>query len=200
MSGLLASLQQLPTFPFYVVLGVLAAVENFFPFVPADVVVAFAAFLAGRGVLSPWMVFGVGWAASFAGSAALFLSARRYGPRFLEGPLGRRLVPQSVVVHVRHAYERHGPAGIFLARLMPVWQVVVPPFAGAIGLPPAGALLPIALASALWYGALTLAVSRLATSFDAVLAALAKVDRSLLLVAIMAFLAVAWTLRRRLQR
>jgi hypothetical protein len=40
---------------------VLAALENIIPPVPADTAVALGAFLAGRGTLNAWAVFGITW-------------------------------------------------------------------------------------------------------------------------------------------
>ena len=87
--------------------------------------------------------------------------------------------------------------GIFIARLLPVWRAVVPPFAGIAGVSAPRALIPVALASALWYGLLTWIVASLGTNLHAVLAVLARVNWILGAIAgaALIFLAV-WSLRR----
>ena len=178
----------------------LAALENIFPPLPADSAVALGAFLAGRGTLNAWAVFLITWVANVAGAASVYGVARRYGPAFFRGPLGRKLLPQPVLAHIERAYDRHGTSGIFLSRLLPVWRAVVPPFAGIAGLSPARALVPVALASGLWYGALTLLVLRLGTNFDLVLAQLSRVNRGLAVAGLVVLAVVALIIWRRLKR
>jgi membrane protein DedA with SNARE-associated domain len=183
---------------------VLAALENVFPLVPADSTVALGAFLAGRGTLHAGVVFGVTWSANVAGGAAVYWLARRFGRDFFTRPAGRRLLPAPVLAHIEAQYRRHGAYGIFVSRLLPVWRAVVPPFAGIAGVSAARALVPVALASGLWYGALTLAVAALGTNFDAVVSLLSQVNRVLGVVALGAliFLSVFLGVRiaRRLKR
>jgi membrane protein DedA with SNARE-associated domain len=106
-------------------------------------------------------------------------------------------VPERVLAHLERQYRRHGAYGIFVSRLLPVWRAVVPPFAGIAGLSAPRALIPLALASALWYAGLTFCVARLGTDLDAVMAAVAQVNRVLgaAAVGILIFLAM-WTVRR----
>src|SRR2546430_7261501 len=86
------------------------------------------------------------------------------------------LLTPPVLAHIEAQYQRHGTYGIFVSRLLPVWRAVVPPFAGIAGLSAPRALIPLALASALWYGLLTVLVASLGTNLDAVVAALAHVN------------------------
>ena len=177
----------------------LAAVENVFPPVPADTAVALGAFLAGRGVLNAWGVFLLTWGANVSGAAAVYGLGRRYGRGIFAGRLGRKLLSPETLDHIARAYERHGTVGIFLSRLLPVWRAVVPPFAGIAGVPPRRALVPLALASALWYGALTVLVTTLGTNFEDVARTLGHVNRALGVVAlVLVVVLVAW-LRRRLK-
>ena len=197
MSDVLAFLETLPPGPLYGLITALAAVENIFPPVPADTAVALGAFLAGRGTMNAWAVFGLTWGANVTTAAAVYALARRYGRGFFQSRLGRKLMPEGALAHIERQYDRHGTYGIFLSRLLPVWRAVVPPFAGVAGLSAVRTLVPLALASALWYGALTFLVATLGTNLDAVLAAVGHVNRVLGLVALGAviFLGV-WTWRR----
>jgi membrane protein DedA with SNARE-associated domain len=178
----------------------LAALENFVPPLPADTAVALGAFLAGRGRLNLWTVFGLTWVANVAAAAAVYWLARRYGRDFFKGPTGRRLLPPPVLAHIEAQYQRHGTYGIFLSRLLPVWRAVVPPFAGIAGLSAPRALIPLALASALWYGLLTVLVGTLGTNLDAVLAVLTHVNWALGVAALGALIFLAVWIGRRLKR
>ncbi len=181
-------------------IGLLAAVENIFPPVPADTAVALGAFLAGRGTLNPWAVFGVTWVGNVASAGTVYGMARRYGRAFFSGRMGRRLLPEPVLAQLTQAYQRHGAPAIFLSRLLPVWRGIVPPFAGIAGVGAARALVPVALASALWYGALIYLTATLGSNLDAVLAFLGHVNRVLGAIACAMLLAVAWYVVRRLKR
>lgn len=181
-------------------IAALAALENIVPPVPADSVVALGAFLAGRGTLNAWAVFGITWGANVGTASLVYGLARRHGRVFFQGPMGRKLLPAPVLAHIERAYERHGAYGIFLSRLLPVWRAVVPPFAGIAGLSAARALPPMALASGLWYGALTLLVVRVGTNFDVVLAQLGRVNRGLGAAALLFVVVVAIVVLRRMKR
>ena len=167
---------------------------------PADTAVALGAFLAGRGVLNPWGVFLLTWGANVGGAAAVYALGRRYGRAIFAGRLGRKLLSPETLDHIARQYERHGTVGIFLSRLLPVWRAVVPPFAGVAGVPPRRALFPVALASALWYGALTYIVATVGTNFEDVARILGRVNRVLGIVALGLFVVLVVWVRRRLKR
>jgi membrane protein DedA with SNARE-associated domain len=197
VSDLLAWLEALPPGPLYGVIAGLAALENIFPPVPADTAVALGAFLAGRGVMSAWAVFLVTWGANVASAAAVYLFGRHYGRAFFRGRIGRKLLSEDLLARVEREYRRHGVYGIFLSRLLPVWRGVVMPFAGVAGLSAPRALLPMAAASALYYGGLTLVVAALATNLEQVLRVVGRVNVVLAVVAgVLAIAAVVWLVRR----
>src|SRR5256885_13534483 len=169
--------------------------STLFPYTTLFRSVALGAFLAGRGRLDGWAVFAVSWGANVATAAAVYDLARRYGRAVFRGAIGRKLLPEPVLAHLEREYHRHGTYGIFLSRLLPVWRAVVPPFAGIAGLAPARAVIPLALASGLWYGALTFLIMRLGTNFDVVLAHLGRLNRVLggvALVVLVALAALVW--------
>jgi len=200
VSDLVHSLEALPPGPLYALIATFAALENLFPPVPADTAVALGAFLAGRGTLDPWAVFGLTWTANVGSGAAVYFASHRFGRPFFQGTLGRRLLSERTMGHIEREYHRHGTYGIFLSRLLPVWRGVVMPFAGIAGVPPVRALVPLALASALWYGLLTYLVTALGTNLDAVLRVVARVNGALAVVALAAVLGVGLWVWRRLKR
>jgi len=177
---------------------VLAAVENIFPPVPADVSVALGAFLAGRGYMNAWLVFALTWVANVGSAAGVYALARRHGALISRGFLGRHIFTPNTLAHIEEQYRRHGAYGIFFSRLLPVWRGVVMPFAGIARVPAWRALIPMALASAVYYGALTYVVSRLGTDLDVVLGMVRQVNSWLAIVAGVLILVIAlWIIRRR---
>jgi membrane protein DedA with SNARE-associated domain len=196
LDALLDWLARLPTGLTYAVLMLLSAVENVFPPVPADVAVAFGAFLAQRGEVSAVALGLLCWLANTTSSAAMYFLARRHAEVFHSG-WGQRLLKPGARAAFERAYARHGALGIFLSRFLPGFRATVTPLAGLFGLPPARALVPAALASALWYAVLIVVGSALGLSWEAVKAFLAEANRALALLAVAAAVVVALWLRRR---
>ena len=156
------------------------------------------AFLAGRGVMNAWLVFVLTWIANVGSGAGVYALARRHGALVSRGFLGRHIFTPNTVAHIEEQYRRHGAYGIFVSRLLPVWRGVVMPFAGIARVPAWRALIPLALASAVYYGALTYLVSRLGTDLDAVLRVVRRVNTWLAVVAGVLILVIAlWIIRRR---
>ena len=137
-------------------LALLAAVENVLPPVPSDAAVALGAFLSHRGVTTPLAVFLVTWVANLLGAAGVYVVARRYGRRLFASPTGRRLLAPRSLAIIEREYLRLGTAGIFISRFLPGIRAVVPPFAGLVGLGAFRTLAPMGLASAIWYGGITI--------------------------------------------
>jgi membrane protein DedA with SNARE-associated domain/uncharacterized tellurite resistance protein B-like protein len=183
------------------VLALLAAVENVLPPVPSDAAVALGSFLSHRHVTTPLAVFLVTWTANLAGAAGVYLAARRYGRRLFASPTGRRLLaPRSLAVMERE-YLRFGVIGIFLSRFLPGIRAVIPPFAGLVGLGAMRTFVPIGIASAIWYGGITLVGAVIGAEWSRITALIAGVNRTLgVLALVLASAAAAWYLVRRRQR
>lgn len=190
-------LESLPAVPLYAIIGCFAALENIFPPAPADVAIALGAFLAGRGTLDPWAVFGVVWVGNVSSAALVYAVGRRYGRAFFSGRLGRRLLSERTLAHIAEAYAEHGTWGIMVSRLLPVWRAVVPPFAGVAGVAAWRAIVPMAAASAIYYGALTFLISTLGTNFEVVTRFVGRANLVLGIVALVLLALFArWTIRR----
>ncbi len=174
----------------YLVLGLLAVVENVVPPVPADAAVLLGAFLSHRGVTDPLGVFAVVWVANVSGAMAVYFVARRYGRQLFASPRGRRLVAPDAIAVIEREYLRFGIAGIFLARFLPGIRAVVPPFAGIVNLSVVRAGVPIALASGVWYGGVTILGSVLGAEWERIAAILSSVNRTLGLLALA--VAIGW--------
>jgi membrane protein DedA with SNARE-associated domain/uncharacterized tellurite resistance protein B-like protein len=177
---------------------VLAFAENVLPVLPADVAVALGAFLSHRGTTAPLPVFLVVWLANVGGAVAVYFVARRLGRPFFATRTGQRLVSPASMARLEREYLRFGIAGIFFARFLPGIRAVVPPFAGIFRLPAWRAVLPMTLASAIWYGGITLLGVYLGGEWEAILGALGKLNRALAIAAGLALaVALVVVLRRR---
>jgi membrane protein DedA with SNARE-associated domain/uncharacterized tellurite resistance protein B-like protein len=183
------------------VLALLAAVENVIPPVPSDAAVALGAFLSNRGLTTPLAVFLVTWLANLVGAAGVYFAARRYGRRLFASPTGRRLLaPRSLAV-IERGYMRFGTAGIFISRFLPGIRAVVPPFAGLVGLGVVRTFVPMGVASAIWYGGITLLGTLIGAEWHRIVAIIAGVNRTLgvaALVAVAAF--IGWRVLHRRRR
>jgi membrane protein DedA with SNARE-associated domain/uncharacterized tellurite resistance protein B-like protein len=193
---------QLPPAAVYIVLGLLAAIENVLPPVPSDAAVALGALLSVRGVTTPLGVFLVTWLANLAGAAGVYFASRRYGRRLFATATGRRLLAPRSLAIIEREYLRFGVAGIFVSRFLPGIRAVVPPFAGLVNLSPLRTLVPMGLASAIWYGGITLLGSVIGTEWDRINRIITGVNRTLGLVAVGLVVAgiTAFLLNRRRRR
>jgi membrane protein DedA with SNARE-associated domain len=157
----------------YVFCAAIAGAENFFPPVPADSVIAFGSFLAARGHGSALATLGAVLVGNVGTAMITYTLGRRYGT----GPLERRLFGKNagdVDARLTAYYGRFGIAALFLGRFIPGVRALVPPFAGALRVPPLSAVLLIGLASAIWYGTVSYVGFRLGADWPAVVRVLSR--------------------------
>jgi membrane protein DedA with SNARE-associated domain/uncharacterized tellurite resistance protein B-like protein len=192
---------QLPPGAVYTVLALLAALENVIPPVPSDAAVALGALLTNQGLTTPFGVFAVTWTANLAGAAAVYFVSRRYGRRLFATKLGRRLLaPRSLAV-IEREYLRFGVLGIFVSRFLPGIRAVVPPFAGLVHLSAPRTLVPMGIASAIWYGSITALGSVIGSEWERINHILRGVNRTLGIIAVVVIvLGVVFYLRNRRRR
>ena len=173
--------------------------ENVVPPVPSDAAVGLGAFLSHRGVTSPVLVFLVTWIANLVGAGLVYLAARRYGHRLFASGTGRRLfAPRSLAV-IEREYLRFGIAGIFFSRFLPGIRAVVPPFAGLVRLGAVRTFVPMAVASAIWYGGITLLGSLIGAQWVRIVGILEGVNRTMGIITLLLIAAGAawyWASRR----
>ncbi|MGH7658603.1 MAG: VTT domain-containing protein, partial [Gemmatimonadales bacterium] len=201
IDSILVWLAQLPPLAVYAVIAAFATIENILPPAPADVVVALGAFLSHRGHTTALVVFAVTWTFNVAGAILVYTLARRYGENFFSTGLGRRLLSPHSVQFIEREYLRFGLWGIILGRLVPGVRSFVAPFTGLIRLSPARALVPIAVASAIWYGGIVFLASYLGSSWSRIATFLDELNRDLLTgAAIILAIGAGWYLLRRLRR
>ena len=184
MNDLLSALGDLPPGLLLLTLGLGAAMENVVPPLPADTVVLLGAFLAARGLASPWTVFLVTWGGNVASALLVYWVARRRGLAFFRQGWGRWILSGRQIAWLRRFHARWGAPAIFLSRFLPGVRAVVPVFAGVARQSPLSVFIPLSLASGIWYGALVMAGTVAGRNLDAILATLDGVNRTLLLVAL----------------
>jgi membrane protein DedA with SNARE-associated domain len=169
VGGLVAWLTGLPIGALYFAIAVIAAIENFFPPVPADTIVALGAFLAARGHGTALGSFLATWLGNVGGAMVMYAVGRRFGADRLERRfLGER--GPAAESRIATLYGRYGIFALFLSRFLPGVRAVVPPVAGALRIPPIRATAAIGLASAIWYGLITYAGFYLGSEWESVLA------------------------------
>lgn len=175
-------------------LGAGAALENIVPPVPADTFILLGGFLAVQGSADVALVFLVTWLANAAGALLVYGVGYRYGPPFFDGRLGRLLLQPGQLARVRRFYRRRGTSAIFLARFLPGLRAVVPAFAGVARLSFASVVLPVTVASAIWYGGLVWLGAMAGENLETITAWFATANRLLLVIAtgIAVVILVAW--------
>jgi membrane protein DedA with SNARE-associated domain/uncharacterized tellurite resistance protein B-like protein len=159
------------------------------------------AFLSIRGLTTPFGVFVVTWVANLAGAAAVYLIARRYGRQLFATSTGRRLLAPRSLAIIEREYLRFGVIGIFLSRFLPGIRAVVPPFAGLVGLSAVRTLVPMGVASAIWYGGITILGTVIGSEWERINRIILGVNRTLAIVAaLLIVVGVIWYLRIRRRR
>ncbi|MCC6319532.1 MAG: DedA family protein [Gemmatimonadaceae bacterium] len=183
-------------------MAALSAVENLFPPIPADVLVAFGAFIAARAGHSSVPAFLAVWLGNMAGVALMYTLGRRFGAARIEaryhldatGSADRRL---------QLAYRKYGTFALFLSRFVPGVRAVVPPVAGALRVPAIRAHLAMGAASGIWYGAITLLATRAGTNWELLRTSVASFGSWSAAAAALGFALLGgaiWWRRRRVRR
>jgi membrane protein DedA with SNARE-associated domain len=176
VEAFLDRLAAMPVPALYAALAVVAALENVFPPVPADTVVAFGSFLAARGQGTALGVFLTTWAGNLAGAMLIYAVGRRYGAERLE----RRLLGDRAAEaesRLRTLYGKYGLMALFLSRFLPGVRAIVPPLAGALRIPAVRAAMAMGAASAVWYGAISYVAFRIGADWDQLSGTVARYGR-----------------------
>jgi membrane protein DedA with SNARE-associated domain len=165
VEGFLDWLTSVPTAVLYATLAAISAVENIFPPIPADTVVAFGSFLAARGHGTAIGAFLATLAGNLGGAMVMFAVGRRYGAATVE----QRLGSARSAGRLHALYGKFGMLALFVSRFIPGVRALVPPFAGALRLPPIRTAIVIGTASAIWYGLITYLAFRVGSDWDTLL-------------------------------
>lgn len=198
MDSFFAWLNTVPIGTLYLALAVVAAIENVFPPIPADTVVAIGSFLAARGRGSIVAVFLATWAGNVTSAMLMYWLGARYGAARLEQRLLGEKAP-GAEQRLSRLYGRYGVMALFASRFVPGVRALVPPFAGALRVPPIRAGLAIASASAIWYGTVSYLGFTIGGNWQRVTQLISDYGRILAAVAgtLLVLAAVIWWTRSR---
>jgi len=137
----------------YAILFFGSILESLFPIYPSDAVTLYCAFLAGRGTLSPWTVYGLAVAGSYVGVMAVYGIGLLIG----RGVLGHRgflsFTPDSLSEAGRW-FDRYGTGALLVSRFLPGIRALIAPAAGLVGLPSLKVGVVALCSVALWNGGL----------------------------------------------
>lgn len=192
IDSILEWLGSLPPLLVYLVVGVIAAVENVFPPVPADVVALFGGFLSGQGDENPWVMFLVVWLGNLSTALLMYWVGRRKGTEFFRGRIGRMILQPKQMEKLSRFYQRHGTIVIFVSRFLPMFRAVVPIFAGTSKVGFWRAAIPMALASAAWYGLIVYLGATAGENWEQIRSAVESSGKWLALAAAVVAVAVGW--------
>lgn len=165
-------------------IGVGAAIENVIPPVPADTFVLFGAFLAAAGRANPWLVYACTLVPNVASALMTYGLSRRYGRSFFSGRIGGWLLNEAQLRKIGGFYERWGTPAIFVSRFLPAFRAVVPVFAGVSHVSLPKLLIPLTLASALWYGILVYFGAMAGRNWEQIVDVFDGISTGLLIVAV----------------
>lgn len=196
ISSWLEWLATLPEPLLYGAIIVASFAENLFPPLPADTVVALGAFVAARNDGS---VFGA-WAATMignlGGAMCMFALGRRVGLAWLSDRFPR-VFPVEATQRAAERFRERGLVAVAVSRFFPGVRAVVPPVAGAIGVPAIRAAIAMTAASALWYGMVCVLAFQAGENAEVLLARIAAQQRLFAAVAaIVVVIAAIWWWRR----
>lgn len=190
MTEFLAWMDRLASPTLYLLLGAGAAIENIVPAIPADTFVALGGLLSALGELRAGWVFLVTWLCNVTSALVMYRIGYWRGPSFFDSGWGRHLLKPHQMDRMAGFYARWGTPAIFLTRFLPGIRSVVPVFAGVTHQGWLPVAVPIAAASALWYGGLVWLGAWAGSNLDRLSGVLERLNVGLGAVAVILVLAV----------
>jgi membrane protein DedA with SNARE-associated domain len=198
MTELLAWLTSLPEALLYGAIIVAAFLENVFPPLPADTVIALGAFVAARGSGTEWGVWLATMVGNVGGAMLMYGLGHRYGLPWLMRRFPAVVSP-SAADRFAERFQTQGLFAVMASRFLPGVRALVPPMAGALGIGAVRAAIAMTLASGVWYGIVCVLAFRAGANADQLLARIAEQQRLLAIgagvLAMVAVAIVAWRTR-----
>jgi membrane protein DedA with SNARE-associated domain len=150
----------------------LTFLENVFPPIPSELVIPLASFVAARDGSHVAIVIAAGTAGSLGGAGVWYVLGRRVGEQRFRRWVSRHGKWLTLGVkdldRAQAWFKRHGPAAVFVGRLIPGVRTFVSLPAGFAGMPAVPFLLWSALGTVIWTAALAYAGVMLQASFTVV--------------------------------
>lgn len=182
------------------VMALLAAAENVFPPIPADVLIALGAFIAARSDASPIPAFLTVLFGNVAGAMAMYAAGRHFGASWTEKRFHLKH-KETADDALSRLYQRYGLFALAIGRFIPGVRAIVAPFAGALRASVLGTMLAITLASAAWYGLVTWLAFRAGSNWEELLGTIGRAGKWSALggVLLIAGIGFAWYRHRKKQ-
>jgi membrane protein DedA with SNARE-associated domain len=133
-----------------------------------------------------------------AGAAAMYAVGRRHGTAWMHKRFPA-LADERNERRILELHSKYGALSLVLSRFIPGVRAVVPPFAGALRMPPVTTMLALSLASAVWYGTVSYLAFRAGADWNALMARVTRFGRlaAMVAAALVAAGLLVWWLRRR---
>jgi membrane protein DedA with SNARE-associated domain len=206
VAGFFEWLASVPLAGLYALVFGASFIEGIVPPVPGDVAAAFLAFLAARagGALLATTLCVTG--GSVAGSAVVWWLGRKYGADWMAREMVRFHLSKDVETaeraehRIEAAYRRYGLLALFVSRFVPGVRAMAPAAAGALRVPLPRTLAVFAVASFLWYGAITWLAFTIGNDWPAVREAIGRLSRDVgagAIVAALVLVLIGWRLWKR---
>ena len=156
----------------YLGIALLTFLENVFPPIPSELVIPLAGFVAAQGELRLDVVILVASIGSLAGATVWYVIGRRIGEQRLRRWVdhhGKWLTLSATDLdRAQMWFRRHGPAAVFVGRLIPGVRTLVSLPAGFSAMPLLPFVVYSALGTAIWSAALAYAGVLLQANFTRV--------------------------------
>ena len=118
--------------------------------VPSVVFLMVAGALSAHGKMSPGIVVSLAVLSCLAGDGIWFGVGRKWGSKAMRALCRFSVDPRSCSVNAREKFRRYGLQVLLVAKFLPGFDAVMPPLAGAEGVPLPRFLTLDAVGSALW--------------------------------------------------
>ena len=119
--------------------ALLMFLENLVPPIPSELIMPLAGFVASQGEMRHGAALAAGTTGSFAGALLWFLAARRVGDRRLRSFVRKHgkwvTLTCRDLDQANEWFHRHGPASVFLGRLIPGVRTFISVPAGLSAMP-----------------------------------------------------------------
>ncbi len=202
IDSLIQLLQLFPVETLYLLVALGTAVENVFPPIPSDMIVLLGGVMADLDIVRADLVFASAWGANILLAMFVYAMGRRYGRAIFGTRWGRWLLRPHQLDRLAEFYGRYGTVTILVSRFFPVFRVLIPAFAGISRLGFWRTAIPLAIASAIWYGVLLFAGMFASRNLSRVISALSAVNVGLVIAAavLLGGVGYLWWQSRRVRR
>lgn len=129
MDSFLQFISEFPAFYIYLFLFIMILMENIIPLVPGDTVLAFSAYLAGRGALKPLFTFSITVLGSLTGFLLVYWIGYHWGRNYFE-KRNFKFFPTKSIEKTDYYFNKYGDRFLLINRFLPGIRFMVAIIAG----------------------------------------------------------------------